>query len=234
MQDLLDIATGRVAVLQSRAEERAVKRKNQSSHGTGGLLGRIMGTTEEKVSHLDRHEAAIAWLLGHRVSLLTRRLESLRSRGDAKAKMQERIAALREAAVSSARPTAQAVQFESGDSADDQPAPLASLSAAQVQVLERENDSLLKELQQTHAAVERSAATLSEIARLQGTLQEQLVFQAAQIDRLYDDAEATADTLGRANEQLAKAASRQTTSTRLIFWLLVFAAFLVLLLHFAT
>lgn len=237
MENLLDVATGRVAVLQTHSEERAEQRRKAESRMAGaGLLSRFVGGSDAKPSHLDRHEAAIAWLLGHRVALLTRRLEALRARGDEKTRMQERIAALREAAVSSLRgkESTPASIIDDGPLPDESPAPLANLSAAQVQMLEKENDSLLKELQQTHAAVERSAATLSEIARLQGTLTEQLVFQAAQIDRLVDDAEVTADTLGRANEQLVRAAARQTTSARVIFWLLIFATFLVLLLHFAT
>lgn len=233
LQEVLDVATGRVAVLQQSAESRAQRRRELHAQDAG-IISRVMSLAsgESAASMLDRHEAAVAWFLGHRLSLLTRRLEAVRAKADAAGRIRERISVLRETASSRATVPSAGILDDNSDQTNHH-AERPTLSAQQLQQLSTENESLLAELQQTHAAVERSAATLSEISRLQSTLQEQLVFQAAQIDRLHADAEMTVDTLGRANEQLTAAGQRQVTSARLLLWLFIFSALIVLILHFA-
>ena len=101
----------------------------------------------------------------------------------------------------------------------------------QMLLLAEENESLVREYQGMREQITTTQASLNEISRLQSTLQEQLVYQSALIDRLFDDAVSTIDTVKRANTQLARATRGQSTSVKLFLWFIVIATLFVLTIH---
>jgi t-SNARE complex subunit (syntaxin) len=105
------------------------------------------------------------------------------------------------------------------------------IPAEKMQAFQLENDALVREYMDMPEQVSTTQASLNDIARLQSTLQEQLVYQAAQIDCLYDDAITTVDTVRKANTHLNQAASRQSTSVKMFIWFIFLASLFVLLLH---
>lgn len=106
------------------------------------------------------------------------------------------------------------------------------VSDQQMQELVTENDNLLREYTEMQSALVTTQTSIQEISRLQITLQEQLVYQATQIDRLFDDSMTTTETVRKANVQLSHAASHMSRSVRFFIITVLFAAFFLLLLHF--
>jgi t-SNARE complex subunit (syntaxin) len=108
------------------------------------------------------------------------------------------------------------------------------LDSNQLAMLVTENEGLLKEFQDTTVHVEQAAASLNEISRLQTTLQEQLMYQAAQVEHIYDDAQDVALTMAKANQQLNRATRRQSSSVGFFICFVLFATILLLILHFSS
>lgn len=105
------------------------------------------------------------------------------------------------------------------------------LDDQQMQELITENDNLLREYNDMQQDLNVAQASINDIARLQSTLQEQLIYQATQIDRLFDEAANTTDTVRKANNQLGHAAGHQSASVRFFLYFVLFATFFLLLLH---
>ncbi|PJF17692.1 hypothetical protein PSACC_02492 [Paramicrosporidium saccamoebae] len=209
-QPIFNICLLRISTLQKIAADLA-----------SGILERL----------LDQHEEALVWFLNHRVSNLSRDFESYQSQLEKKEKEVYRIRQMRKTALASSRPATMELQTEPTSVSMDQFVEGYGIPAEKMQALQLENDALVREYMDMQEQVSTTQASLNDIARLQSTLQEQLVYQAAQIDCLYDDAATTVDTVRKANTHLNQAASRQSTSVKLFIWFIFFASLFVLLLH---
>lgn len=114
---------------------------------------------------------------------------------------------------------------EAGDI--DQP----RISDSQMLMLLGENDQLMREYAEMHSMIVSTHADINEISRLQTTLQEHIVYQTEQIERLFDEAHGTIGTIQQANVYLSKAGKSQSASVRLFIAAIIFMSILLLLLH---
>lgn len=195
-----------------------------------GWLSVFRGTA---ISQLDQHEAAIVWFLNHRLSNLSRKAEAYREQRANSEKETLRVKETQKFALATARPLV--------DKAPAVPSvPVISnaylseefgVSPEQMQALAMENDSLLQEYSEMQEQIDTTHASIHEIARLQTTLQDQLVYQSTQIDRLFDEANTTVDTVRKANTHLNQTAKRQSGSMTFFLWFMCIATLFVLLLH---
>lgn len=95
------------------------------------------------------------------------------------------------------------------------------LSQEQVQQLEKENETMLEEMNTTLNQVRQAEKALMEISTLQSQLTNHLAVQTLQTDRLYGDSLATTERVEQGNLQLiqAKERNRGTRKFMLIFLL---------------
>lgn len=176
------------------------------------------------------------WFLNHKISSLAREYEKIKILQEEKDKEVQRVKSLKKTVLASSRPPLLgggsrlekpiAESISSEKFAND-----FALTEGQLQLLAVENDALMKEYTETQSQIVTTQTSLNEISRLQGTLQEQLVYQASQVDRLFDEASSTVDTLRKANTYLNQATKKQSASVRFFLWLMFFASLFVLLLH---
>jgi ABC-type Na+ efflux pump permease subunit len=73
---------------------------------------------------------------------------------------------------------------------------------------------------------------MNEIARLQATLQESLLYQEATIERLSEDAELTVDMVRKGNVMLHRAANNQSSFRNVMVVLIFVLTFVMLFLHY--
>ncbi|ORX61791.1 hypothetical protein DM01DRAFT_1332369 [Hesseltinella vesiculosa] len=105
---------------------------------------------------------------------------------------------------------------------------LRDLSAEQLQVLEKENESMLEEMNSTLNEVHQAEKALVEISTLQTQLANHLAAQTIQTDQLYGDSLATNERMEQGNVQLLQAKERNK-GTRKFMVIFLFGASLVLL-----
>lgn len=106
------------------------------------------------------------------------------------------------------------------------------LSEQQMQMLQREKQELYNELLDTQAQMKHTERSVHEIARLQTTLQESLLYQEAQIERIYDDVDIAVDMVQKGNLYLKKASGKQSTFARIMVFLILFLTGIMLFMHF--
>lgn len=104
------------------------------------------------------------------------------------------------------------------------------LSQEQVQMLEKENSVMLKDLNNTLNQVKSAEKALLEISTLQTQLTNHLAVQTVQTDKLYADAIATTDKVGQGNSQLMTARERNRSSRKFMLIFLIGASFVLLFL----
>ncbi|ORZ24083.1 hypothetical protein BCR42DRAFT_402215 [Absidia repens] len=102
------------------------------------------------------------------------------------------------------------------------------LSQEQMQQLEKENESMLEEMNTTLNQVRQAEKALLEISTLQSQLTNHLAVQTMQTDRLYGDSLATTERVEQGNLQLMQAKERNR-GTRKFMLIFLFGASLVLL-----
>lgn len=102
-----------------------------------------------------------------------------------------------------------------------------NLSQTQIQELEDENELLLQEFEDTMQRVQYTSRSLNEIIRLQAEISKQLSLQAAQTDKLYEDAMITSDTISGGNTQLKQARSRNSRAAKGLFIIFLILSFLL-------
>ncbi|EEB09493.1 SNARE Ufe1 [Schizosaccharomyces japonicus yFS275] len=102
-----------------------------------------------------------------------------------------------------------------------------NLSQTQIQELEDENELLLQEFEDTMQRVQYTSRSLNEIIRLQAEISKQLSLQAAQTDKLYEDAMITSDTISSGNTQLKQARSRNSRAAKGLFIVFLILSFLL-------
>lgn len=73
---------------------------------------------------------------------------------------------------------------------------------------------------------------MNEIARLQATLQESLLYQEATIERLHDDAEETIEMVKKGNAQLNRAASNQSSFAKIMCMIIMGLVLFLLFMHY--
>lgn len=196
-----------------------------------GWLAILKGDNSLLHQQVDQHEAAIVWFLNHKLSLLNREYDNVKVGEEERIRKQRQLKAI---ALGSVRPTQhstighQAVPIMEEAQFQEK----YHVSDSQMQELMAENDSLLREYTEMQSTLTTTQTSLREISRLQITLQEQLVYQATQIDRLFDDSMTTTETVRKANVQLGQAAGTMSRSVRFFAVFVFFAAFFLLLLHF--
>ncbi|CAG8651038.1 27957_t:CDS:2 [Gigaspora margarita] len=104
------------------------------------------------------------------------------------------------------------------------------LSAEQKMILERENESMMKELATTLEQVNQAEKALLEISTLQSVLSNHLAVQTQQTDRLYAEAIAITDRVQEGNLMLTKARQRASDTRKWILVFLILASFVLLFL----
>ncbi|KAI8077802.1 uncharacterized protein BX664DRAFT_343518 [Halteromyces radiatus] len=102
------------------------------------------------------------------------------------------------------------------------------LSQEQIQMLEKENEAMLEEMNSTLNQVHQAEKALMEISTLQSQLTNHLAVQTMQTDRLYGDSLATTERVEQGNLQLQQARERNR-GTRKFMLIFLFGASLVLL-----
>lgn len=241
LQELLDLCQARVSTLQNLSEKRRESRNDTKKISKFSWIDGMFGpSSTERLSHIDQHEAAIVAFVNHRMSHLTKCLESERSARIFRFKKSEVIANTRFSVVASRRnhpatsPPSIKLMVPEEPETPVNFAEKYDLDNSQMAMLVSENEGLLQEFQETSRQVEQAAASLNEISRLQTTLQEQLIYQAAQVEHIYDDADEVAVTMLKANQHLVSASGRQSSSVRFFVCFVLFATLLLLVLHFAS
>ena len=184
-----------------------------------GWFASIVADENEHPAQLTLHESTIVWFLNHRASRLSRLLE-------------EHSNFRRPVRPIASPQTASKIAIEETVKMSDQElAEKYSISPIQMQQLVSKNDALLASYSETKTSLAQAEESIFEISRLQMTLQEQLLFQESQIERLHDEAGETVETVGRANAYLANAAKSQSASVRMAAFLIIFLALFLLLVH---
>jgi syntaxin 18 len=113
---------------------------------------------------------------------------------------------------------------ETGNAFEDQ------LSQDQLQMLERENATMLSEMENTLNQVREAEKALLEISTLQSQLTSHLAVQTAQTDQLYAEAIATTDRVEQGNQQLIRARERNSGTRKMILAFLIGASLVLLFL----
>ena len=106
------------------------------------------------------------------------------------------------------------------------------LSASQIMQFEDENAAILRNVQNTLAAVQQAESRLLEISQLQTELITHLTEQTELTDQLFEDAMVTTSTMDKGNEQLKEAKRRGKDSRLFILVFLIGASLSLLFLHY--
>lgn len=223
VQRVLDLSNQRILELQDLhdklAEQRALTK--------GGWFSLFRG--EEEKNSQDEHEVLIIKFLTHRASTLMAESYDLREEKKPVISLEHFVPI---------HPYPSTAATSTKHEASQVPAPPKSSSSAptlgdsQMQMLLSENEHLMKEYSEMQNRITATQSDMNEISRLQNTLQEHIVHQAEQIERIFDDAQVTIGTLTQANQYLKQAGKGQSTSVRFFIISVLFMSFLLLLLHF--
>lgn len=187
-------------------------------------------------TQVTQHIATIIWYLSHTYSSISKEFESLKqSKGQGKEhlkKAQEK----RVSALASYKPKSSPSSGPSSPVLDDKMkvdefAQKYHLSPDQIQMLQTERQEIVQELTDMKGQVRQTERSVNEIARLQTTLQESLVYQESQIERLYDDAELTVDMVQRGNAYLSKASKNQSGFRNIMVIIILTLTFIMLFMH---
>lgn len=92
-----------------------------------------------------------------------------------------------------------------------------NMDSEQLQLLEKENQDLIKHYENKLDQMRGVEKSMLEISELQTTLSMNLATQSAQIDQLVQDSFSTTENVGTGNKELKKASERKSTA-RAVFW----------------
>ncbi|CAO3644380.1 unnamed protein product [Cunninghamella echinulata] len=104
------------------------------------------------------------------------------------------------------------------------------LSQEQIQLLEKENETMLEEMNGTLNQVKQAEKALLEISALQTQLTNHLAVQTMQTDQLYGDSLATNEKVEQGNLQLQQARERNRGTRKFMLAFLLGASFVLLFL----
>lgn len=192
---------------------------------------------------LAAHRAGVTWLLNQRLThvshmqkdqqetRLMRQLEKSQSMLD-KAPMMNNTrasaaanAAARERKVRLEQEAQLELQSRKAADGTDEPLPHEL-----VQMLEKENETMLKEMETTMNQVKNAEKALLEISELQSELSSYLAVQTHQTDRLHAEAVEATDRIGEGNVYLVKARNSNSTTRKYILVFLLTSSFVLLFL----
>lgn len=172
------------------------------------------------------HRSSITWLLNQqlmKVSQIQKDQQEIRLMREIEKSENQLSKSMYSHVVAEAQPV-QDIPMEEENAFEQQ------LSQEQVQMLEKENSVMLEELNNTLNQVKSAEKALLEISTLQTQLTNHLAVQTVQTDKLYADAIATTDTIGRGNMQLMTARERNKSSRKFMLFFLIGASFVLLFL----
>ncbi|CAO3574354.1 unnamed protein product [Mortierella alpina] len=105
-----------------------------------------------------------------------------------------------------------------------------NLSAQQRQMLELENETLVKQLETELNQVRQLESSMLELSSLHSTIQEHLEVQTLQTLRLREEALTAIGHIDAGNDQLIKAGKRNSSTRKWILFFLILASFVLLFL----
>lgn len=119
--------------------------------------------------------------------------------------------------------------YTSGEAGDNElPEILRDLSPQQITELESENNALLDELELSLNKAQAAEKSLYEISQIQSQLASHLSTQNEMIEDLLNDAFQVHDDITSANQQLESAKTRNKRASKIIIYVSLFFAFLLL------
>ncbi|KAF9921370.1 hypothetical protein FBU30_008618, partial [Linnemannia zychae] len=98
-----------------------------------------------------------------------------------------------------------------------------SLSAQDRQMLEMENENIVRKLETELNQVRQLETSMIELSTLHSTIQEHLEIQTLQTNRLHEEAQAAIQLIDAGNEQLIKAGKRNSSTRKWILFFLILA-----------
>ncbi|KAF9966066.1 hypothetical protein BGZ70_003403 [Mortierella alpina] len=105
-----------------------------------------------------------------------------------------------------------------------------SLSAQQRQMLELENETIVKKLETELNQVRQLESSMLELSSLHSTIQDHLEVQTLQTNRLHEEALTAISHIDAGNDQLIKAGKRNSSTRKWILFFLILASFVLLFL----
>lgn len=238
----------RIKELEHAEKVRKEKEVTASTKGIAGFLGSLLIPSESTLARdtLALHRSSMIWLLNKRlaqVSELQKSQQEIRLQRELE-KSENQLYRSSEMAFS-----AQSLMDEEKDEEDNkgqyssnnnnnglvqEEMPMDAfqeqLSQEQLQVLERENSTMIEELNNTLNQVRNAETALLEISTLQNQLTEHLAAQTVQTDQLYADSIATTERIEQGNLQLIKTKERNRGTRNFTLIFLLFASFILLFL----
>lgn len=237
----------RIKELEHAEKVRKEKEVTASTKGIAGFLGSLLISSESTLARdtLALHRSSMIWLLNKRlaqVSELQKSQQEIRLQRELE-KSENQLYRSSEMAFS-----AQSLMDEDEDDKEEkvnkglysnnepvqEEMPMDAfqeqLSQEQLQVLERENSTMIEELNNTLNQVRNAETALLEISTLQNQLTEHLAAQTVQTDQLYADSIATTERIEQGNLQLIKTKERNRGTRNFTLIFLLFASFILLFL----
>lgn len=198
-------------------------------------------------SQLVQHVSVIIWFLSHKYSIVSKSYEAAKATKSSAMEHLKKVQEKRLHALASIKKPSQQSRSSTASSPKSNTASLPieedrmevsefaakyGLSDDQVQMLQQEKNHLFHELADMQTQIKQTEKSVSEIARLQATLQESLTFQEGQIERIFEDAEFAIDMVSKGNVYLNKASKSQSTFRTIMVSLILFMTFIMLFMHF--
>lgn len=118
---------------------------------------------------------------------------------------------------------------QGGGAADDQDFE-QGLTAQERQMLELENENIVRKLETELNQVRQLETSMIELSTLHSTIQEHLEIQTLQTNRLHEEAQMAINHIDAGNEQLIKAGKRNNSTRKWILFFLILASFVLLFL----
>ncbi|OAQ33172.1 hypothetical protein K457DRAFT_90222 [Linnemannia elongata AG-77] len=118
---------------------------------------------------------------------------------------------------------------QGGGPADDQDFE-QGLTAQERQMLEMENENIVRKLETELNQVRQLETSMIELSTLHSTIQEHLEIQTQQTNRLHEEAQTAINHIDAGNEQLIKAGKRNNSTRKWILFFLILASFVLLFL----
>ncbi|CDS11158.1 hypothetical protein LRAMOSA03421 [Lichtheimia ramosa] len=225
----------RIKELEHAEQVRKEQELTASSKGIAGFLGSLLVSSESTLARdtLALHRSSMIWLLNKqlaKVSELQKSQQEIRLQR-ALEKSENQLHRSSEMALSAQSLVDEDIQYNNHEQ-EEMPmdAFQEQLSQEQLQVLERENSTMIEELNNTLNQVRNAETALLEISTLQNQLTEHLAAQTVQTDQLYADSIATTERIEQGNLQLIKTKERNRGTRNFTLIFLLFASFILLFL----
>ena len=215
---------------QLRQQQQEQEKQKSFSKFFQSLLASNNAITAEDILAL--HRSSMTWLLNKRlaeVSELQRNQQEIRLTRELEKSENKLYKSSSSARKVEEDPVYKFNQIDYED--DDEPAfQVDELSQDQMQMLEKENSTMVEELNNTLNEVRNAEKALLEISTLQNELTNHLAAQTAQTDQLYADAIASTERVEQGNVQLIQSRERNRGTRHFTLFFLLMASFVLLFL----